>query len=116
MKVTRIYADTDGVTHFADLEIPLQGAGDIGRLSTLQPGNGVIFRETGANYGYDWHPAPRKQWIILLDGEISIETGDGSIRRFQAGDVLRLEDTEGRGHKTRQLSAGLRRSLFIPIS
>lgn len=115
MKATRIYSDANGVSHFAELDISLTPAGEIGSLSTVQPGNGVIFRETTDTYDFDWHPAPRTQWIILLDGEILIETGDGATRRFTGGDILRVEDIAGRGHKTRQLSAGIRRSLFIPI-
>jgi len=115
MKITRIYSDSDGITHFEDREIPLVSAGEIGRLSDPHPGSGLIFRETDGSYDYDWHPAPRQQWIVLLDGLIEIETGDGSKRQFGAGAILLLEDTAGRGHRTRQLSAGVRRSLFIPL-
>ncbi len=115
MKATRIYADTAGVSHFADLDVPLKQGGEIGWLSDVQPGVGVVFRQTEPTYDYDWHPAPRKQWIVLLDGEILIETGDGERRTFRGGDVLLVEDTHGRGHKTKQLSAGIRHSLFIPI-
>jgi uncharacterized cupin superfamily protein len=115
MKATRIYADAAGISHFADIDVPLKTAGAIGRLSEVQPGVGVVFRETEPTYDYDWHQAPRKQWIVLLDGEIAIETGDGEKRTFRGGDVLLVEDTHGRGHKTKQLSAGIRHSLFIPI-
>jgi hypothetical protein len=115
MKATRIYADAQGVSHFADFEVPLKYGGEIGRLSEPQPGSGVVFRETEPTYDYDWHQAPQKQWIILLDGEISIEVGDGATRNFRGGDVLLVEDLIGHGHKTRQLSPGVRHSLFIPI-
>jgi hypothetical protein len=115
MKATRIYADAQDVSHFANFDVPLKNGGDIGRLSEPQPGSFVVFRETEPTYDYDWHQAPQKQWIILLDGEISIETGDGATRNFRGGDVLLVEDLNGRGHKTRQLSPGVRRSLFIPI-
>ena len=115
MKATRIFADADGLSHFADLDVPVRGNGEIGRLSERLPASGVIFRETEASYDYDWHRPPQKQWIILLDGEISIETGDGETRTFRGGDVLLMEDVHGRGHRTRQLSPGIRRSLFIPI-
>lgn len=115
MKATQIYADSAGISHFADFDVPLKAADEIGRLSEVQPGVGVVFRETEATYDYDWHQAPRKQWIVLLDGEIAIETGDGETRTFRGGDVLLVEDTHGRGHKTKQLSAGIRHSLFIPI-
>ena len=116
MKATHIYADAAGVSHFADLDVPLKNAGEIGGLSERLPGHGVIFRETKPTYDYDWHRPPQKQWIILLDGEILIETGDGETRTFRGGDILFVEDLHGRGHKTRQVSAGIRRSLFIPIS
>ena len=115
MKATRIVADENGISHFLDFDVPLVDAGAIGRMSAPQPGRGVIFRETEATYDYDWHQPPQKQWIVLLDGEISIETGDGETRTFRGGDMLLVEDTHGRGHRTKQLSPGVRRSLFIPI-
>ena len=48
MKITRIYTDADGETHFGELDIPLKDAGTIGLLSQLQPATGIIFRETPA--------------------------------------------------------------------
>ena len=114
MKATRIYADAEEISHFADLDVALEARGEIGRLSPPLPGHGVIFRETEPTYDYDWHQPPQKQWIVLLDGEILIQTGDGDTRTFRGGDVLLVEDTRGRGHKTRQTSPGTRRSLFIP--
>ena len=115
MKTTRIYKDASGTSRFANEEIALESAGEIGRLSPLFPADGIIFRETDDTYDYDWHPSPRRQWLLLLDGEIEIEAGDGESRRFRGGDILRLEDIDGRGHRTRQLSAGPRRSVFIPF-
>ena len=37
MKVTRVYADANGESHFADQEIPLRDAGQIGHLSQAIP-------------------------------------------------------------------------------
>jgi hypothetical protein len=51
---------------------------------------------------------------VLLDGEIEICTSTGEKRTF-GGDVLLVEDTTGKGHQTRQLSPGTRRSLFITL-
>lgn len=116
MNATRIHADAEGATRFSDIEIPLQDSGEIGRLSGDLPAQAIVFRETDASYDFDWHPAPRKQWIVLLDGLIEIETGDGEIRQFGGGEILLVEDTEGRGHRTRQLSQGIRHSLFIPFN
>ena len=115
MRVTRIATGVDGETHFVDVEIPLSDAGSIGRLSDMVPATGVVFRETPADYDYDWHPAPRRQYIVLLDGAIEITVGDGETRRFHGGDVLLVEDTEGRGHRTRTIDGRTRRSLFIAL-
>lgn len=115
MRITRISTGSDGTTHFNDVEIPLKDAGSIGRLSQTLPATGVVFRETPADYDYDWHPAPRRQYIVLLDGEIEITVGDGETRRFRGGDVLLVEDTEGKGHRTRTVDGRVRRSLFIPL-
>ena len=116
MKITRIRAGADGATRFDEVEIPLAGAGEIGRLSKPFPADAVIFRETGADYDYDWHPAPARQLVILLDGEIEIEVGCGEVRRFGGGEVLLLEDTSGRGHRTRNVGAVPRRSLFVRLA
>lgn len=116
MKATRVYADARGVTHFETIEVPLRPSGEIGWLSEPHAVASLIFRETAETYDFDWHPAPRRQWVVLLDGEIEIEAGDGERRRFAGGQVLLLEDTEGRGHRTRQLSPGIRHSLFISLA
>lgn len=115
MKVTRIAADADGVTRFEEIDVPLEDAGPIGRLSGTVEASGVQFRENDPDYDYDWHPAPRRQYVVLLDGEIEIEVGDGEIRRFRGGDVLLLDDTHGRGHRTRNVTPEVRRSLFVHL-
>ena len=114
-RVTRVYATPDGVSHFAEIEVALADAGPIGRLSEPVAALGVVFRETPADYDFDWHPAPQRQLIVLLDGHIEIEAGDGEKRLFGGGDVLLVEDTEGRGHRTRTTDGRSRRSLFIPL-
>lgn len=113
--MTRIFTGTDGESRFADVDVPLAEAGTIGRLSERVAATGVIFRETPADYDYDWHPAPQRQYIVLLDGEIEITVGDGKTRRFRGGDVLLVEDTTGRGHRTRTVNGRSRRSLFVTL-
>jgi hypothetical protein len=114
-RVTRVWADEAGTTHFDELQIPLVDAGAIGSLSEPWPAGGVIFRANDPDYDYDWHPAPRRQLVVLLDGEIEIEVGDGETRRFRGGDVLLIEDTTGRGHRTRTVDSRPRRSLFVAL-
>ncbi len=113
MKVTRIYTGEDGASRFEELDIPIADAGGIGRLSAPLAAKSMILRENDKTY--DWHCAPVRQYIILLDGEIEIEVGSGERRRFRGGDVLLVEDTTGRGHCTRQVSVGTRRSVFVVL-
>ena len=114
-KITRIFSDENGDSRFEDIEIPLKEAGEIGSLSNLIPAQGVIFREVVPTYDFDFHNAPQRQYIILLDGEIEIETSLGENRTFGAGEILLMEDTSGKGHKTRNLQNIRRKSVFIPL-
>ena len=115
MKITRLYTGEDGKSHFEDIEIPLEDQGDIGLLSRLLPASGIIFRETPGDYHYQWHNAPQRQYIVMLEGSVEIEIGDGSKRLFHSGDILLAEDTTGQGHFSRAVEGKLRKSLFIPI-
>ena len=113
--LTKIYADSNGDSHFEEVVIPLHDGGTIGRLSELLPADSIIFREVAPTYDYDFHTAPQKQYIVLLDGEIEIETSLGEKRTFKGGDILLVEDTTGKGHKTKNLLPVKRRSLFITV-
>lgn len=112
-KITRIYSDNYGESFFEDIEIELNDGGAIGFLSEKIPAKGIIFRRVKPDYDYDFHNAPQRQYIILLDGEIEIETSLGDKRNFKGGDILLVEDTRGKGHKTRNLTNDDRRSVFI---
>jgi uncharacterized cupin superfamily protein len=115
MKITRIFCLDDGASAFEDIEIELTHSGTIGSLSKPYPVSSVVFRETPPEYDFDWHPAPHRQYIILLDGEIEIESRGGDKRRFRGGDILLVEDTWGSGHRTRTTNGKLRHSIFIRL-
>ncbi len=112
---TRIFSDKSGESHFEEIEIPLNDGGEIGFLSDKIPAKEIIFRKVKPSYDYDFHTAPQRQYIILLDGEIEIETSLGDKRTFRGGDILFVEDTQGKGHKTRNLQAIERKSIFITL-
>jgi hypothetical protein len=115
MKILRIYTGSDGESHFEDIEIPLEESGKAGKLSSFQNTTGIVFRETGPDYDYDWHPAPRRQYVITLSGDVEIEIGDGTKRRLGPGDILLAEDTTGRGHKSRAVNNQPRTSIFVTL-
>lgn len=115
MRITRVYSDGNGDSRFGEIEIGLGDSGPIGRLSERFPVNSIIFRENDAGYDYDWHNAPEKQYIVLLDGEIEIEVSGGEKRIFRGGDVIFVEDVTGRGHRTRDTNNRPRRSVFVTL-
>jgi hypothetical protein len=115
MKITRLYCDKDGETHFEDREVNLKDAGEIGRLSAPQLVGSVIFRTNDADYDYDWHNAPAVQYVVMLEGRVELEASDGEKRVLGAGEILLVEDTWGKGHRSRSLDNAQRKSLFITL-
>ena len=115
MKIHRLYADKNGASHFEDLEIALTEATRAGRLSARLPATGIIFREVPPDYDLDWHPAPRRQYIVNLDAGVQITASDGETRRIGAGEVLLVEDTWGKGHLSKALDGKLRHCIFVTL-
>ena len=115
MRIHHLYADADGESHFGDIEIEWVQDLPGGKLSRRQPATGVIFRETRADYDLDFHTAPRRQYIVNLDAGVEITTSDGETRVIGAGEILLVEDTTGKGHKSKAVAAKMRHSIFIPI-
>ena len=116
MKYLRIYAGPDGESHFEDVEVELTAGGGQSALSALIPATGVIFRRSAADQNIDWHPAPRRQFVITLSGEAEIVASDGEVRRIGPGTVMLADDTTGKGHITRGVGTEERLSLFVPLA
>ena len=113
MRVVRIFTGDDNASHFEDLNIPLDPS-RYGSLSAPVDAQSIIFRETPAGGLIDFHPAPRRQFVVTLQGIVEVECGDGSKRRFGAGDIMLADDTTGQGHVTREVK-GPRHSIFITL-
>ena len=115
MTIVRLYTGADNQSHFEDMHIPLKSTGKIGFISELMKATGIVFRVTGGDYNYDFHTAPRRQYVVNLEGEVEIEVGDGTKRVLHSGDVLLAEDTTGQGHISRAVAGKPRKSLFITL-
>jgi len=115
MKIHHLFVDDKGESHFKDMEIPYTESGRAGRLSARLPATGIIFREVQPDYDLDWHPAPRRQYIINLDAGVQITASDGEARRIGAGEVILVEDTWGKGHLSKAIDGKLRHCIFVPI-
>jgi hypothetical protein len=111
MGIYRLYTGQDGESHIDELRLPERS-----ELASLTPTAGIMFRESPAHNFLDWHPAPRRQWVIILSGELQIGLGDGTIMRFGPGDARLVEDTRGRGHTTRVVGAGPCLMVYVPLA
>lgn len=116
VRITRVYTGDDGESHFEDIDVPFDTFGPAGSMSERFAATGIIFRETGADYDYDWHNAPQRQYILILSGDgVEVEVGDGTTRQFHAGDIMLAEDVTGRGHISRALGPEPRVSVFVTL-
>lgn len=118
LSYTRIFADSSGASHFADDEMALALV-DPGRAiqptpaSSPIPATGLMFFCPPPEAFVDWHPTPRRQFNLILSGEVEVEVSNGEIRRFVPGNVLLVEDVEGQGHRTRVV--GGERACFAAV-
>jgi len=118
LEVIHIYEDENGESHFGVFTIPLAEQGPIGALSRIisTSDEGVRFRYTSGTYHYPLHVAPRRQFIVHLDGGVRITTSDGRQRDILPGQVQFVSDTKGKGHKSESINGEDRYSVFIAVS
>jgi hypothetical protein len=115
MRIHHLYADASGESHFRDIEVEWAEETRSGKLSRRLPATGIIFRQAPPTYDLDWHPAPRRQYIINLDAGVQITASDGESRVIGAGEVILVEDTTGKGHLSQAVGGKLRHCVFVPV-
>jgi hypothetical protein len=120
LRYVRIYSDSNGQSHFAEEEAIFQlvdyapPAPPISVTEVLGT-EGVSFISSPSGWFGDWHPAPRRQFIFMLAGEIEAEVSDGEVRKFVPGDVVLVEDTTGQGHISRVISNERAYLAVVPL-
>ena len=112
--LVRIYTGPDGQSHFEELA-PAFARSEGTERSPPQETEGVSFGKAQPGSFIDWHPAPRRQYVITLAGQVEIGIGDGTVRRFGPGDVMLADDLTGRGHTTRVVGNEPRITLTVPL-
>ena len=105
MRFPRTYADADGESHFAEVEETFAPIAFVPTnpplgLSAPRAATTAVFCQLAPDWDVDWHPSPRRQFIVTLSGECAITVTDGECRRFGPGEFVLLEDLTGRGHRS----------------
>ena len=116
----RIYPDETGETHFDTVKVKqsmMIGAPPAPPfyISADNPASRYLFYSFEPGWFGDMHPAPARQFLILLSGQAEMQTGDGMVRQLKPGDIILLEDTWGKGHRTRNTGDGFCDFLVVRI-
>jgi hypothetical protein len=120
VRVVRLVVDADGSSSFLDTEIVMtsrQVAPPAAPLdvSDAMPASRVIYWRAPARWDGQQHPAPTRQWVLVLRGAIEIEASDGTTRLLGPGDGALLEDVAGAGHTTRVVGQKPAFGMFVQV-
>lgn len=89
-----------------------------GKIPTLKHMNTTTFWMS--NKTEDWeknaHPAPRRQYVITIKGNIRFKVSDGSTFLIKPGTVLLAEDLKGKGHSWDMVKTKEWERIYIPIA
>ena len=114
MQVVRLYTGDDGESHFEDLDLGYEQVANA-QATAMKSVTGLQFRKSPPGRSSDFHNAPRRQFVITLEGQAVIGIGDGTKRIFNPGDVMLADDLTGRGHTTGVYGDVTRVSIAIPL-
>ena len=106
MRIQRLYNDPEGESHFEEIEVEFSTV-DFAppapplELSEFRDATRVAIMRAEPGWEGDWHPAPARQLMFYLAGCVEGEASDGTRRTIGPGTVVLVEDTEGKGHRSR---------------
>jgi uncharacterized cupin superfamily protein len=115
MKITRLYTGTDNQSHFEEIEVPFESREDFGLITLPEAAKAVFIREIPPGYSYTWHNVLCREYVVMIDGTVEIETGSGKKKVFRKGDILLAEDLTGQGHRTRVIGKKKWRQIFVTL-
>jgi len=106
MMVLRLYADSNGESHFDTQEIAMTlqefapPAAPVYVSESRAASHFVVIELPVAWGGGEPHPTPSRHMMFCLSGSFRMTSSDGDTRSFSAGDALLMTDTTGKGHTT----------------
>jgi len=95
MGTYRMYTDDDQVSRLEEIDLENVPSWTNG-IDTSQ----IQFKLRQPGILQNWHPAPQRQFVVILSGHLEIGFEDGSTKIFGPGDARLVEDINGKGHTT----------------
>ncbi|MEC3913274.1 hypothetical protein [Nocardia sp. CDC160] len=114
---TRIEMSADGGSRFVDdrMELGVRPvAVGVDPMAVGELGSGAVAFVRSGGFDAVPHPAPARQWVVMVRGTIEVTTTDGETRRFAPGELLLAADVEGLGHTSVGVGEPPFEALFIP--
>lgn len=116
LSYVHVYADSAGVSHFREEQFDFARGRDAdSAIHVLGAKGGATLLRLKAGAVEDWHNAPRAWFLIVVQGASEVTTSDGQVRQFGLGSVVLLDDTTGKGHRTRAVGKVDHIAAVIPI-
>ncbi len=114
----RLHVDGAGESHMQTREVALSSAefappAPPMEVSSLEAAVGWRFLHLPSRWAGEWHPTPKRIWIFCVAGAMEFEASDGAVHRVETGSAMLLEDTTGRGHRSRVI--GDRDALLVAV-
>jgi hypothetical protein len=120
MKYTRIYGDSDGETHFKDVEEETQktetSPSSFLNLTKPKLSSECFLASLPQAYTDDFHPPPKRFMFTILKGELETTVCDGEVRRFGLADVALIDDLDSKGHHNTVVSQSDCQFLFVVLA
>jgi hypothetical protein len=103
MKMLRLYANSDGESHYAAIEYSMNLLDDSPPakphwFTDPQPATSWVYLRCPVGWDGGLHPTPRRQIIVCTAGSIRVTSSCGDTRELKPGSAILLEDTTGKGH------------------
>jgi len=105
MSQWHLRGDAAGETHLEQLAMPVKEtfAGTVRGLNDIPAITVGMGEFVGRKPDVGMHEAPRRQFLVVLGGELEIVTTLGQQQRLQPGDVLLADDVGSKGHVSRDV-------------
>lgn len=102
IEISILRADLDGKTSFSTEKMEWMHWFKSGRRTSETKVKGLQFYHLEKNLSMGFHPAPRKQFLLIIQGALQIEVSNGEKRKFLPGSIVLVEDIAGTmGHISR---------------
>jgi hypothetical protein len=106
LRAIRLYNTTDGNCAFQSGTLP---------AGQHLPASYFFLQSHVDEYERRLHPAPRRQYVVTLQGRLIFKVSDGSTFTVAPGIILVAEDIAGSGHSWELTEGNAWLRIYIPI-